>query len=231
MKRDVLIPSQLPGALASVPLPNNMEVSVLFTQYPGYVSYTITLNPNGIPLPAAGAVCLSWAIGLPGIYIDSTHQCNFPGSPSCLGGVPTNPCADRGTLNLTDTCNPIEYLSGSMSLQGASYSVATPIVSINSTNLEIDSGASNSISGHSVLIAYSYYSNGTGSALEQALRCSNVYMGNGTLNNFTYSGNGQQQSGPANGTITISTNGASRLLLEMLCPFTAFLVALLFLIK
>jgi hypothetical protein len=112
MKRDVLIPSQLPGALASVPLPNNMEVSVLFTQYPGYVSYTITLNPNGIPLPAAGAVCLSWAIGLPGIYIDSTHQCNFPGSPSCLGGVPTNPCADRGTLNLTDTCNPIEYLSG-----------------------------------------------------------------------------------------------------------------------
>lgn len=111
-KRADLYPSQLPGALATVPLPNNMAVTVLFTQFSGYVTYTITLNPNGIPLPADGSLCLSWAIGLPGLYIDSTHQCNFPNSQTCLGGLPVNPCATGSTLNLTSSCNPVEYLSG-----------------------------------------------------------------------------------------------------------------------
>ena len=113
-KRADIIPSQLPAALATVPLPNNMVVTVLFTQFPTYVTYTINLNPNGIPLPADGSLCLSWAIGLPGLYIDSTHQCNFPNSDSCLSGVPVNPCSTAASLNLTNSCNPVEYLSGKL---------------------------------------------------------------------------------------------------------------------
>ncbi|KAH8551112.1 hypothetical protein BGW37DRAFT_494858 [Umbelopsis sp. PMI_123] len=228
-KRDDLLPSQLPAGLATVPLPNNMEVTVLFTQFPTYVTYTVTLFPNGIPLPADGSLCLSWAVGLPGLYIDSTHQCNFPSSQTCLSGVPINPCATSYSLNLTNSCNPVEYLSGSMNLAGATYSVPTPLVSINSTNLQVSSGASNSIAGKSVLISYSHYKNGTGSAIEQDLRCADVYLGNGTANNFTYS-NTNGQTGPSNGTITITTNNTSHLLLDMSYLISAVLASLLLLL-
>ncbi|KAI9288405.1 hypothetical protein BC943DRAFT_316455 [Umbelopsis sp. AD052] len=227
-KRDDLLPSQLPAGLATVPLPNNMKVTVLFTQFTNYVTYTITLDPNGIPLPADGSLCLSWAIGLPGLYIDSTHQCNFPNSQTCLGGVPLNPCATAYSLNLTSSCNPVEYLSGSMNLAGATYSVPTPLISINSTNLQVSSGTSNNLAGRSVLIAYSHYTNGTGSAIAQDLRCADVYLGNGTVNNFTYS-NTNGQSGPSNGTITITTSSTGHLLLDISYLISAILASTLLL--
>lgn len=102
------------------------------------------------------------------------------------------------------------------------------MVSINSTNLQVAPGGFNTIAGHSVLIAYSRYTNGTGSSVEQYLRCSDVYLGNGTVNNFTYSNNGQQNSS-TNGTITITTNAATHILIETLYLLPTVLVSVLLL--
>lgn len=117
---------------------------------------------------------------------------------------------------------------GSMSLAGATYSVPTPLVSINSTNLQVSSGSSNNLAGRSVLIAYSHYTNGTGSPITQDLRCGDVYLGNGTANNFTYS-NTNGQTGPSNGTITISTSSTGHLLLDVSYLISAILASILLL--
>jgi hypothetical protein len=70
--------------------------------------------------------------------------------------------------------------TGSVSLTSTNYVGLTSIVSINSTNTEIYPKAGNSISGRSILISY------TSNATQQENTCSNIRLGYGTINNFTY---------------------------------------------
>ncbi|OZJ04060.1 hypothetical protein BZG36_04653 [Bifiguratus adelaidae] len=190
-----IIPSEQPGAVATVPLPNGMYVTFLFTQYPDHNSYTVYFNPNGYNYGGTG-LCLSWAIGLPALYFDNSYECNFPGSQTCLGSAGnssavTNPCATNQFLQLS-SCNPVEAISQSFSLHSTVYTSEVAILTVNSSLLAINSGRY-SIENHSILVQYVSQSvaNNPSSGLQATLRCADLKLGNGTINNFTiWSGQG-----------------------------------------
>ncbi|KAI8883557.1 hypothetical protein K501DRAFT_285275 [Backusella circina FSU 941] len=156
-----------------------MSVIAQFIQYPDYLTYALYLNNQAnYPYWNHSNLCLAWIVGTPSLLVDSTHQCSFINtSNSCTPHIPQNPCT---TAINTSQCNSVELFSGSISLMSTSYLGLTSIVSINSTNTQIYPKAGNSISGRSILISYS------SNATQQENTCSNIRLGYGTINNFTY---------------------------------------------
>lgn len=190
------------GAKAEIQLYHDMSIIVYFTELPmDQLAYEIWFNnPSNYPY-WENALCLAVVAGTPGLSNPNDEYCAFlpvydaagnknpyeeTGDDCIQEQIPINPCRDSIALNRKADCgSKLNVLPQYYTLTDSRYTGLTKLVTKKYRKIWLHPDREDTIFHQSMLVSYTDRNNSM-AEWEQTLKCKNLDLGYGTLNDFTF---------------------------------------------